>query len=222
VPGVLGFSSLSSEYANMEQQIIQEVDQEGQDQTPTCGWVVDLQLNYGGNVGPMLGGVGPVLGEGKAWESVAPNGDRQTWYYRNGEVVEEDPQGEHILGQVDYPYQLKNQMPPVAVLTSPLTTSAGEATTISFRGRVGARSFGTPTYGVPNGPIGIMLSDGARLGVAYAREADRTGHIYRYNENLQPDEFVWTAPGNNLVGTDADPVVQAGLKWLQAQPQCAK
>jgi carboxyl-terminal processing protease len=219
VSGALGSSPLVNDYANIEQQIIREID-EGQ--RPTCGWVVDLQLNKGGIVGPMMGGVGPVLGEGKAWAAVLPNGDLETWYYRNGAVVYEDAQGEHLLMQVDHPYQLKNQIPPVAVLTGASTGSAGEATAISFRGRPGARSFGTPTAGVPNGPIGITLSDGALLGVAYAREADRTGHIYRYNENLQPDEVVFTEPGNKLTGTDADPVVQAGLKWLQGQPQCAK
>jgi len=67
VPGVLTFSAISSEYANIEQQIIREIDQgdrgdqADQGQTPTCGWIVDLQLNYGGSVGPMIAGIGPVL-----------------------------------------------------------------------------------------------------------------------------------------------------------------
>jgi C-terminal processing protease CtpA/Prc len=213
VPYVLTSSPIVSEYANIAQQIIREIDQ-----VPTCGWVVDLQRDEGGDLYPMVAGVGPILGEGKAGEFISPDGDKQSWYYRDGTALFQD----NVIAQVDNPYQLKNPMPPVAVLTGHSTISAGEATAISFRGRVGARSFGTPTYGVPNSPKGISLSDGARLGVAYAREADRTGHIYRYNENLQPDEVVRTRAGNPLTGTDNDPVVKAGLAWLQTQPVCTR
>jgi C-terminal processing protease CtpA/Prc len=219
VPGIT-MPPFYDEYADIGQQIIREIDQGG---TPTCGWVVDLQLNYGGSSSPMLAEVGPVLGEGKAYQSIYPNGDRWTSYYQDGGVVVEGPQGTGVVVQVKHPYQLKNQMPPVAVLTSQSTGSAGEATAISFRGRPDTHSFGTPTYGVPNSPTVITLSDGATLWVAYALWADRTGHIYRYNEHLQPDEFVRTlSPEDKLIGTDKDPVLQAGLRWVQSQPPCAR
>jgi hypothetical protein len=36
------------------------------DAEPPCGWIVDLRNNGGGNMYPMVAGVGPILGEGVA------------------------------------------------------------------------------------------------------------------------------------------------------------
>ena len=40
----------------------------------TCGWVVDLRFNTGGNMWPMLAGVGPILGEGSPGRFVDADG----------------------------------------------------------------------------------------------------------------------------------------------------
>ena len=59
-------------YPDIMQQIIADIDQ-----TPTCGWVVDLQGNTGGSFGPMLAGIGPVLGEGRVGSFTPPGGGRR-------------------------------------------------------------------------------------------------------------------------------------------------
>jgi len=54
----------------------------------TCGWIVDLRGNTGGNMWPMLAGVGPVLGEGVAGSFVAPGGGNPVhWAYRRGAMT---------------------------------------------------------------------------------------------------------------------------------------
>jgi carboxyl-terminal processing protease len=199
------------EYGSILQQIIRDIDQ-----TPTCGWIVDLQLDAGGALSPMVLGVGPILGDGNAGTFMLANGEKIVWSYHNGEYW----YGNEVLRRVSNPYHLKQSMPPVAVLTSSGTASSGEATLISFKGRPQTRSFGEPTSGLPTGGNGKDMSDGALIAIATSLEADRTGHIYGADEKIAPDQYVqWDY---KLTGSDNDPVMLAGLAWLQAQPSCAK
>jgi C-terminal processing protease CtpA/Prc len=204
-------SSITEQYASIVQQIIRDIDQ-----TSTCGWIVDLQANGGGRLSPMITGIGPVLGEGEAGTFVSANGDRISWSYHDGGYL----YGSEVLNKVDNWYQLKQPMPPVAVLISPVTASSGEATLISFRGRPQTRSFGEPSYGVPTGNGSKTLSDGAVISLAMALEADRTGRVYAFNEKIQPDEYVRVEP--SLIGKDNDPVMNKGLDWLKGLASCAR
>lgn len=206
---ILGSGEINEQYATIAQEIIRDVDRTG-----ACGWVVDLQRNSGGSIYPMLAGIGPILGEGDAGAFILAKGEQIVWAYRDGKAFYAD----QILAQVRVPYQLKQSTPPVAVLTSRLTASAGEAILISFRGLAGIRSFGEPTYGVPSGNEVKELSDGAWLVLTAAREADRTGHIYGHVERIEPDQAVQVDLGR--VGTDDDPVLQTAVGWVQNQPAC--
>lgn len=106
---------------------------------------------------------------------------------------------------------------PVAVVTSGLTMSSGEAVAVAFRGRAGSRSFGEPTYGVPTSNRTVPLADGATLLLTVAHFADRTGRTYE--EPLVPDESVvlrWEA-----FGTVQDPALQDASDWLLGHPGCS-
>ena len=48
---------------------------QAQDRAGLVGWIVDLRQNGGGDMWPMLAGVGPVLGDGPAGSFVFPAGD---------------------------------------------------------------------------------------------------------------------------------------------------
>lgn len=199
--------AVSKGYATHIQQIIKNVDQ-----ASTCGWVVDLRLERGGDSFVMLAGVGPILGEGEVGSFVDGNGKQFPWLYRNGQTL----LAQTVIYQVDAAYHLKRPMPPVAVLTSMFTASAGEAIVVAFRGRPHTMSFGAVTAGVPTGNITKMLSDGAVLVVTAVLDADRTGRTY--DSPLLPDQLVgadWTQ-----LGTANDPVLQAATAWLRSQPQC--
>ncbi|HEX2186220.1 MAG TPA: S41 family peptidase, partial [Chloroflexota bacterium] len=193
-------------YAAIAGQLVAEVDQQG-----TCGWVVDLRGNEGGNMWPMLVGAGPILGEGEVGAFVYPEGRREVWAYRDGQAL--------LDGQVRAQgpaYRLACPQPPVAVLTDGLTVSAGEAIAIAFRGRPKLRSFGEPTFGLPTANDLKVMSDGAWLLLTVARMADRTSQTY--DGRIVPDEVV-RASGTS---GGADPVVQAAVAWLHDQPDCAR
>lgn len=51
------------------------------------GWIVDLRGNGGGNMWPMIAGVGPVLGEGTAGAFVDPDDNVTLWGYANGASI---------------------------------------------------------------------------------------------------------------------------------------
>ncbi len=201
---------INDEYAAIMQQLIRAIDR-----TPTCAWVVDLQHNQGGALDPMVLGAGPVLGDGEAGASIPAKGPPVPWSYRQG-VYRHGT----YTAVLTTPYMLKQPFPPVAVLTSRDTASAGEAIAISFRGRAGSRSFGAATAGVPTGNTTHYLSDGAAIILTTALEADRTGHVYGLTERIAPDQLV-ANPEPQTIGTDADPVLRAAVAWLQTQPGCA-
>jgi C-terminal processing protease CtpA/Prc len=166
----------------------------------------------------MVLGAGPILGDGQAGAYLYPDGRRVPWSYMDGTYLSDQVS----TRSVPEPYHLKQTMPPVAVLTSRSTASAGEQTLISFRGREGVRSFGEPTYGVPNAAVGKILGDGALINLAGALMADRTGYVYPYNERIAPDQEVATEQNFARVGTDDDRVVQAATQWLKSQGSCAQ
>jgi C-terminal processing protease CtpA/Prc len=203
-----GSNSMLGQYASYAQQVIRQIDQQG-----TCGWIVDLRDNGGGNSWPMLAGVGPILGEGLAGFFLR-DGQTIPWGYRSGAAW----LGDEVIQRVAQPYELRRPDPPVAILTNRYTVSAAEATEIAFGGRPATRRFGQPTAGAPNAPIRTQLSDGAVLQVAHTKEADRTGHVY--DGPIAPDQLI--AVDQQLVGTDRDPTVLAASAWLRSQPGCAR
>lgn len=202
-------NAVRDSYATSIQQIIRSVDQ-----ASTCGWVVDLRLERGGNSWAPLAGVGPILGEGEVGSFVYADGKPLPIFYRNGQALF----GQVVLAHVDAAYHLKRPMPPVAVLTSQFTASAGEAIVVAFRGRPHTSSFGAVTAGVPTANDTKMLSDGALLGVTSALDADRTGRTY--DSPLLPDQLVgadW-----RQLDTENDPVLQAATAWLRSQRECGR
>ena len=162
------------------------------------GWIVDLRGNTGGNMWPMVAGVGPVLGEGVAGYFIDPDGVATVWEYRGGASwLEGSP-----LQRVAAPYALRREDPRVAVLTDNGVASSGEAVAVSFRQRPGTRSFGSATCGLSTANLAYALSDGARLVLTVAVMADRKRTPY--GAALQPDELI----------TTADRVVERAVAWL--------
>ena len=197
------------DYATLAQNAIREVDAE-----PRCGWVVDLRRNGGGNMWPMIAGVGPILGEGVAGAFVYVS-QKNLWSYAAGQSLLNGFKVHAVGGSF---YQLRRPAPPVAVLTSSQTGSSGEAVTLSFVSRPNTRSFGEPTSGVPTVNASTRLSDGALLVLTVALMADRTGQTY--DQPIKPDQpanINWT-----LLESDRDPVVSAALEWVRQQPACQK
>ena len=188
------------------------------------GWIVDLRGNTGGNMWPMLTGIGPILGDGVVGSFVAPDGN-VTWYYKNGEAGTRNTAGlETVSLTLQDGANLSSAATPVAVLVDGGTTSSGEAVTIAFHGRPSTRFFGSHTAGKSTAVQPFKLDDGAELYLTTAIDADRSGKTFP--DGFTPDEVLPAVTAIPPEGSDA--VVRAAQTWLVATttpavaPQVAK
>lgn len=185
--------NVATQFAESIQRSIRTADRPG-----LSGWIVDLRGNFGGNMWPMIAGVGPILDEAIiGW--IVYNDREYEREYRNGAAQSFGD----IFAQVAAPYTLMRPNPKVAVLTDGVVASSGEAITVYFRGRPNTRSFGTPTCGHHHLQQAFRLSDGATLYLASSQHADRTKR--QYSGRIEPDEFV----------ADPGEMVSRAVAWLQ-------
>ena len=148
------------------------------------GWIVDLRGNSGGNMWPMLAGIGPILGEGVVGHFIDPDDNQYAWEYRNGTSISS---GFRVIQALN-PYQLINPKPRVAVLLDNGVASSGEAVAIAFVGRENTRSFGSPTCGLSTANAGYTLSNDAQLLLTVSYMADRNKNLF--GTPVPPDEAV--------------------------------
>lgn len=193
---VSGFGGSQEEGIQFAQAIQDSI--KAQDHEDLKGWVVDLRGNGGGNMWPMLAGIGPLLGEGLVGHFIDPDGNVLTWYYKNGKSLNDDTE----LGSVSTPYMLRQVNPKVAVLTDESIASSGEAIVITFKGRPNTRSFGYPTCGLSTANAGFSMSDGARIFLTTATMADR--NKAPYGSAVTPDELL-----------AAETAVERAIAWLK-------
>jgi carboxyl-terminal processing protease len=178
------------------------------------GWIVDLRGNTGGNMWPMLTGIGPILGDGPAGSFVAADGNI-TWFYQDGKTGTRNPGGiETVSLNLDEEPALRTPtQAPVAVLVDSSTASSAEAITIAFHGRPDTRFFGTHTAGKSTAVQPFKLDDGAELYLTTAIDADRSGKSYP--DGFTPDQIV-SVSGSSMPQENNDPVIQAAQTWLVA------
>lgn len=207
LPELIGSTEHNRFYMVEVQRLIREIDEHS-----ICGWVIDLRRNFGGNMWPMIIGVGSLLGEGE-WLAFTSPWKNVIGFYRDGKAGT-DAQG--VLAEIEDPYQLKRAYSSVAVLTSQMTVSSGEFMALAFRGRPHTCSFGEATYGLPTSNFSKVLSDGALLALTTRLGVDRTGRTF--DGPIPPNHYVkvdWAS-----LGTEVDPVLQTALEWLQTEENC--
>lgn len=180
------------------------------DQSHPVGWILDLRGNVGGNMWPMLAGIGPLLGEGDNLGEFINVSGRTSWQYRNGAAAEVGQgEGSPYPAVEGTPYRIVG-IPNVAILIDRSTGSSGEAIAIAFRGREHTHFFGEHTQGSSTVNTVIPLSDGAELWLTIGVQADRYGK--EYVNGFAPDEALGSA--KQAMQPSSDPVVQAALTWL--------
>jgi carboxyl-terminal processing protease len=172
------------------------------------GWILDLRLNDGGAMAPMLAGIAPLLGDGHLGGFVDYAGQAQEqWYLRGGNFYLDTL----AVTNLPAPAVRVPSNRPIAVLISGLTASSGEIVAISLKGRPDTRFFGEPTYGATTANTSYQVVGTSYLTLAGSVDADRHGN--RYPLRLQPDEAI--GEGDNFTALLQDTKVQAALKWLQ-------
>ena len=196
---VPGFGSTNDSAMTVFAQNIQDLIRELDSKNKISGWIVDLRKNTGGNMYPMIAGLGPLLNKGylgyfvrgrhkNPW-SISGRGNK-AW---SGSAV------------VPAAYTVKNAHNKIAVLTGPATASSGEFTTISFIGQSNTRLFGRPTAGYTTGNSMFPLSDGSTLLLATTYAADRKKH--HHIGPINPD-----VPVQQSKDKDAD--MEAATNWI--------
>lgn len=176
----------------------------------TCGWVVDLRKDYGGNMMPMLTSVSALLPEG-GLVSFVDRDKKSTWIrltastvaYEADSVSQRDTLtartgGSSLAGR------------PVAVLQGKDTGSSGEATLLAFHDQPGVRTFGQTSAGLATANLGKTMPDGANLLITTSLMTDRHGHTFP--TGIPPEEPIAIPTHSD---TAEDPTMVAAINWLQ-------
>jgi carboxyl-terminal processing protease len=172
-----------------------------------CGWIVDLRGDAGGDMWPMLLGVGPILGRGRLIAFTGKN-RAPVWVSYSDNTIS----GAGDTARAPNRVPDIRPAPPVAVLTGPNTLSAGEAVAIAFAGRSQTRSFGETTGGATNSPGLYRLADGATIRFSSYWDTDRQGRTYR--RAFTPDVVVPAEFGRG------DRQARVATNWLSATRAC--
>lgn len=145
-----------------------------QDNQDVSAWVVDLRNNQGGNMWPMVAGLGPFFDSPVLGYFSDADDNFSPWGYENGQSM---LNGNPIV-TVSTPYTLINPLPKIAVLSSQRVASSGEATLIAFKKQHNVRFFGTATCGLSTANSSFELSNGSVLFLTTAITADREQQKY--------------------------------------------
>lgn len=173
-------TSRSSQATDFAQALQNKI--KSQDRPYLKGWIVDLRGNTGGNMWPMLAGIGPLLGNKTVGYFIDSFGSSTSWSYQDGSSL----YGGSPIDVVTSPYTIVNSNSKVAVLIDGLTGSSGEAIAVAFEGRPNTRFFGAPTCGLSTANQSYNLSDGAQLFLTISVDADRNGS--KYGGQIKPDQ----------------------------------
>jgi carboxyl-terminal processing protease len=180
VPGFRGSANHVTDYARTLQTQIAQLDIHA-----PVGWIVDLTDNGGGNMWPMLAGLGPLLSESPLGAFAFPDQLPVLWFYAAGQAGVGDT---CLADTMTGGYRLQSPDMPVAVLTSARTASSGEAVVLAFCGCAQTRRFGMPTRGLTTANEGFDLPDGATISLTVATFMDRAGRSY--DGPIEPDQVV--------------------------------
>jgi C-terminal processing protease CtpA/Prc len=170
-----------------------------QDLAALKGWIIDLRQNTGGNMWPMIAGVGPILGEGTAGFFVDSNLDQKPFGYLEGSSTFDDVP----VVTITQPYKLSASIGvKVAILVDHATTNAGETVAVAFSGKALSKSFGASTCGRASGNQSFSLSDGSALFLTTSYLTDR--NAVSKQGPIAPDEVV----------SDPALVFTAAVDWI--------
>lgn len=186
------------------------------DEPETC-WIVDLRRNLGGSKHAILGGIGPLAGNGPLYYSRDRTRLDQANFYQDGQVT--GATLTRFSMKPLRPYLRASPEARLALLVSTETASGGElsAMILSSQPEVRARIFGEQTVGLTT-DVGISeLYDYGRLHMPVTVWVDLDGQTY-------PRGIVPEAPlpvvYDARYGSDEDPLLQAARAWLETEQGC--
>lgn len=173
------------------------------------GFIIDLRLNTGGNMYPMLSGLGNLIGDGDiAYEVEIDYNIARTWKIENGNFVINDFP---VTNLDSTPVKGLDEIP-VAILIGPVTASSGSNVAIAFKGRPHTLFIGEATaegYTTSNGYFQFAPNLFMNFAVAYV--ADRNLNLYP--SLVTPDIVV--KEGDDFEKLSEDLKIKRALLWLK-------
>jgi len=168
------------------------------------GIVLDLRLNGGGAMYPMMLGLEQLLLNGKLGSFEAKSHDN--WIIKdNGFYLDTT-----IITSIVPKCSIPNRNIPVAVLIGQGTGSSGEFLTIAFKKRQNTIFIGTNTAGYVTTTLGFKINDAVWLMLSTGYGRDRQGQIYE--QAISPDIFIDAPDSFNDIKNDKK--VLAAAKWI--------
>lgn len=181
------------------------------------GWIVDLRLNGGGNLYPMLAGLRHLLGDNVVGGTINADGAKvQEWVLKSDGLYWRDSAGDRRFAELKPSARTPEPDAPVVVLCGPLTGSSGQATALAFLHRPHCVLMGEPTakgYTTVINPFAINADTTLSLAVGFM--ADRTGAPYK--EQVLPETILETA--DDFDDLTKDGKVIAAKEWLKGRKQ---
>ena len=170
----------------------------------TKGVILDLRLNAGGNLYPMVVGVSNIYGsqyeKGKSFA-----GD---WEIKDHQVkLSETFYARLKTNCGDYTHL------PVAVLVGPVTGSSGEFLAIGFSTRPNSILIGERTAGFTTANMGYLLP-GKDNGIVLSESVAIDKNGLSYPDGITPQILV---KGDDFFHWENDPKIQVALAWLKKQ-----
>jgi carboxyl-terminal processing protease len=155
------------------------------------GFIIDLRLNGGGTLFPMISGVSALLGHGV----VGGYTDSIGKVYSKWELVHNNfSQGGQSLTNIKRGCSADFSKVPVVVLLGPITMSSGSMTAIAFKGRPKTLFIGEPTAdGYTTATNWYIMHETLTLKLSTNYVADRNGMVYK--TTVDPDLKI-TSPDN--------------------------
>jgi C-terminal processing protease CtpA/Prc len=168
------------------------------------GIVLDLRLNGGGAMFPMMLGLEQLLGTGKIGSFTGGKGEK--WYIKEHNFLLDTA----VLASLKADCPASTGNVPVVVLIGRGTGSSGEFLAIAFKGRKNTLFLGTETAGAITSVAGYPINQSAYLYLSTGYGADRNGHVYK--EAIKPD-IVFESP-DCFNDVNNDPKVIRAINWI--------
>ena len=168
------------------------------------GIILDLRLNGGGAMHPMILGLEQLLTDGKLG-SFKTNKIENWILKENGFYVDSS-----LISKITPSCNYNVQQIPIVMLVGKYTASSGECLIIAFKGRKKTILLGTETAGYVTVNNGFKINDSAFMNLAIGYNADRNSNVYK--KSIKPDIFLKSIDKFNDLENDEK--VKAALKWL--------
>lgn len=168
------------------------------------GIVLDLRLNGGGTMYPMMLGLEQLLGSGKIGTFVCKK--NQDWYIKDHNFLLDTT----VLASLVPKCSVNAEDLPLVLLIGSSTGSSGEFLAMAFKGRKNTLFLGAETAGYVTVVGGFPINEAAYMYLSTGYGMDKTGVVYK--EAIKPDIADNSPDSFNDLKNDKK--VQAAIRWL--------